>query len=218
MSTAGSSLSDHYGDFVHGFVVTVEISAAGFGIALVVGTVLALMRVSPVRPLRAAGTVYVEILRNTPLLVLLFLIYFGLPEVGVKFGQILSMIVGLGCYEAAFVCEAVRSGVNTVPVGQAEAARALGLRARQVIGDVVLPQALRAVVQPLGNVLIATVLNSSLAAAIGVTDISGTANHVDNAVVRPIPIFIGAGLAYLVLNLLVGQATGLLEQRVAMVR
>ena len=218
VAAGGASLSDHYGDFVHGFLITLEISFVGFALALVIGTLLAIFRVSPLIPLRGFGTAYVEVLRNTPLLVLLLLIFFGLPEVGVKFGLLPSAIIGLGCYEAAFVCEAVRSGINTVPVGQAEAARAIGLPGRQVLSEVVLPQALRAVVQPLGSLAIAAVLNSSLAAAIGNTDITGTANHVFAQVVEPIPIYVGAGIAYLVLTLLIGQATGVIERRVAILR
>lgn len=213
-----SSLSDHYGDFVHGILVTLQISFAGFAIAVAVGTLLAVCRVCPLMPLRGLGTAYVEVLRNTPLLVLLFLIFFGLPEVGIKFGLMSSAIIGLGFYEAAFVCEAVRSGINTVAVGQAEAARALGLPGRRVLSAVVLPQALRAIVQPLGNLCIATILNSSLAAAIGNTDITGTANHVFTDVVKPIPIYVGAGVTYLALTLIVGLSTGLIERRVAVVR
>lgn len=213
-----SSLSDHTGDFVHGFLLTLQISFIAFGIALVLGTVLAVMRVSPLLPLRAFGTGYVETLRNTPLLVLLLLIVFGLPEIGITFGLVTSGVIGLGCYEAAFLCEAVRGGINTVPVGQAEAARALGLRGRQVLTTVVLPQAMRAVVQPIGQRLINLILNSSLVAAIGVTDITGVANHVDGEVVQPIPIYIGASIAYLVLTSLVSQVTGFVERRVAIVR
>lgn len=215
---AGPSLSGHFGDFIHGFFVTVQISFEGFAIALVIGIVLAVFRVSPLLPLRGFGTAYVEVLRNTPLLVLLLLIFFGLPEVGVQFGLMSSAIIGLGVYEAAFVCEVVRSGINTVPVGQAEAARALGLSNTRVLSTVVMPQALRSVVQPLGTLCISTVLNSSLAAAIGNTDITGTANHVFSDVVAPIPIYVGSGIAYLVLNLAIGKAAGLIERRVAILR
>ncbi len=215
---AGSSLAAHTGDFLHGILVTLEISSVGFLLALIAGTLLAIFRVSPLLPLRGFGTAYVEVFRNTPLLVLLLLMFFGLPEVGVTFGLLSSAILGLGFYEAAFVCEAVRSGINTVPPGQVEAARAIGLRHWQVLLEVVLPQALRAVVQPLGNLAIAAVLNSSLAAAIGNTDITGTANHVFADVVEPIPIYVGAGLTYLALSLVIGQLTGVLERRLVIVR
>jgi glutamate transport system permease protein len=212
------ALAGYTGDFVHGFLVTVQIGFVGFLVAVVVGLLIALCRVCPLVPLRNVGTTYVEVFRNTPLLVLLFLIFFGLPYVGIKFGLVASAIVGLGFYEAAFVCEVIRSGINTVPVGQAEAARAIGLNAGRVLGSIVLPQALRAVVQPMGNLFITTILNSSLAAAIGCTDITGTANHVFAEVVRPIPIYVGAGIAYFALTITIGLLTGVVERRTVIVR
>jgi glutamate transport system permease protein len=218
MAGASHALGDYTDNFVHGILLTIEISAGAYAIALVVGVLIAVLRVSPVLPMRGFGTAYVEVLRNTPLLILIFIVFFGLPEVGVKFGLVTSGVLALGFYEAAFICESVRSGIFTVPVGQAEAARAVGLPGRQVLTTVVLPQALRTVVQPLGSLFQTLILNSSLVAAIGVTDITGTARHVEGFVVQPIPLFVGAGVAYLVLTLLVGQLTGLIERRVAVLR
>src|SRR6266567_2140230 len=130
--------------------LTVELTLGSFALALVLGTITAAARVSPVPPLRAAGAFYVETLRNTPLTVIFVLFFFGLPKVGIQYSPFVSAIIVLGLYTGTFVGETVRSGINSVAQGQAEAARSLGLTFPQVLGVVVLPQAFRTVVAPLG--------------------------------------------------------------------
>lgn len=176
------------------------------------------MRVSPVTSMRAVGTLYVEVIRNVPLLVLLVLFIFGLPEVGVRYSLFTSAVICISGYEACYICEAVRAGINTIAVGQAEAARAIGLTFSQSLRHVILPQAFRSVVQPLGNVFIGLALNTSLAAAVGVVELTGAADRLDLAIVAPIPIFFGAGLAYVLLTLSAGSLTGVIERRVAFKR
>lgn len=205
-------------EFAGAFGLTIRISAFAFAMALVLGTIVALCRVGPIPPLRAVGTFYVEVVRNVPLLVLLILIVFALPEAGVKFNIENSAIIGLGMYEASYVCEAVRSGINSIPLGQAEAARAIGLPTRGVLSHVIVPQALRSVVQPLGNIAIATVLNSSLAAAVGVVELTGVANILSSESAHVIVLFIGDGAAYFALTLVIGYLTGRLDRKVAIRR
>ena len=125
-------VTDNIGFLLGGLLVTLELTAIGFVGALLLGTVLAVFRVSPIPPLRAAGAVYVEVLRNMPLLSLLVLVVFGLPDIGLTFSLFTSAALCLAAFGAAFVCEAVRGGINTVPVGQAEAARSLGLHLHPV--------------------------------------------------------------------------------------
>lgn len=197
-----------------GLGVTLAMSGLAFAIAVTMGTAVALARISPVGPLRILGTAYVEVLRNTPLLVLLVLVVFALPEVGLTIPLFTAATATLGLYEASFIAEVLRSGVNTVSQGEAEAARALGLRPRQLLAAVVLPQAVRAVVQPLGSVLITLVLNSSLAAAVGVLDLTGTANRLALTAGDPLAVFIGIGVAYFLLTLGIGRLAGLVEHRV----
>lgn len=166
-------------DLLEAFWMTVKLTVfAGIG-SLVWGTLLAAMRVSPVPVMRWFGTAYVNIVRNIPLTVIIVFSSLGLADVfGITLGagdDVDTMtfrlaVLGLGAYTAAFVCEAVRSGINTVPVGQAEAARALGLSFTQVLGLIVLPQAFRSVIGPLTNVLIALTKNTTVAAAIGVAE------------------------------------------------
>ena len=164
------------------FWVTIKLTAySGLG-ALVLGTFLAAMRLSPVPMLRWLGSAYVTILRNTPLTLILLFCSFGLSQtLGVTLANPRSptsiadsnfrlAVLGLAVYTAAFVCESVRAGVNTVPVGQAEAARSLGLTFSQNMRIILLPQAFRAVIAPLGSVLIALTKNTTIASAIGVAE------------------------------------------------
>jgi glutamate transport system permease protein len=141
------------------------LSAVG---ALLLGTLIAAMRVSPVPPLRWAGTLYVNLVRNTPLTVVFFLVVFGLPEVGVIISFYRFAVIALSLYTAAFVAEAVRSGINSVAAGQAEASRSVGMTFGQTLRLVVLPQAFANVIPPLASVFIALLKNTSIAFAFGI--------------------------------------------------
>jgi glutamate transport system permease protein len=171
-------------DFLEGydlwgaFWVTVQLTVYSAIGSLVWGTLLAAMRVSPVPLMRGFGTAYVNIVRNIPLTVIIVFTSLGLFQtLGVDMGakdfttiNFRLAVLGLIAYTSAFVCEALRSGINTVPVGQVEAARAIGLGFPQVLRLIVLPQAFRSVVGPLANVLIALTKNTTVAAAIGVAE------------------------------------------------
>ncbi|MGV9252892.1 amino acid ABC transporter permease [Streptomyces sp. NPDC003697] len=165
-------------DVLGAFWVTVQLTLLSAVGSLVWGTLLAAMRVGPVPLMRGFGAAYVNIVRNIPLTVIILFTSLGLSQTlsvnlgGHNFDQInfRLAVLGLIAYTSAFVCEALRSGINTVPVGQAEAARAIGLSFTQVLTLVVLPQAFRSVVGPLANVLIALTKNTTVAAAIGVAE------------------------------------------------
>ncbi|MGW1809474.1 amino acid ABC transporter permease [Streptomyces sp. NPDC002078] len=165
-------------DVLGAFWTTVQLTLLSAVGSLVWGTVLAAMRVGPVPLMRGFGTAYVNIVRNIPLTVIILFSSLGLNQtLGVSLGansfdtiNFRLAVLGLIVYTSAFVCEAIRAGINTVPVGQAEAARAIGLSFPQVLGLVVLPQAIRAAVGPLTNVLIALTKNTTVAAAIGVAE------------------------------------------------
>lgn len=141
-------------------------------LALVLGTIVGAARVSPVPIARAVGTVYVNTVRNTPLTLVFFFFAFGYPQLGLpSVGFVQLAILALGLYTATYVAEVLRSGINTVPVGQAEAARAIGLPFTQVMAYVVLPQAFRSVVPPLMSVLIALLKNTTVAAGFAVAEL-----------------------------------------------
>jgi glutamate transport system permease protein len=155
---------------LEGFGQTLALLVVAGVIALAVGTVLGSFRVSAVPALRAVGTAYVTVFRNTPLLVVFLLVYYGLPELDVQLPQFWRASLALSLYTTAFVCEAVRSGVNAVAPGQAEAARSIGMGFGQTLRIVVLPQAFRAVIPPLASVMIALAKNTSLVQGFGIAD------------------------------------------------
>ncbi len=169
-------------DILGAFWMTVRLTVMGAIGALVIGTLVAVMRVSPVAVLRAAGTAYVTLVRNTPLTLIVFFCAFGFYitlqyRIGAQDSPIDVQnfrwgILGLAIYHAAFVAEALRSGINTVPKGQAEAARAIGLDFGKTLTNVILPQAFRGAIAPLGNVLIALTKNTTVVATIGVAEAS----------------------------------------------
>ncbi|WP_454300695.1 amino acid ABC transporter permease [Salana multivorans] len=209
------------------FWVNIQLTLwAGLG-ALVIGTAMGLMRVSPVSSLQWLGASYVTVFRNMPLTVIMLL---GVQAV---WGQLkitfstdfywnffVFAVLGLALYHAAFVCEAVRSGINTVPLGQAEAARAIGLSFLPAARIVLLPQAFRGAVAPLGNVLIALIKNSTVAAAASVaTETSSVMKAMidqnGNAVVL---IFMMFAIGYVILVVPVGVITTALSKRLAVAR
>lgn len=213
-----SVVLDNLDIFLQGMRRTLELSVLSFVLAMIIGLVVAAFRVSPVPPLRWASATYIELVRNTPLLVLMFLAVFGLPSVGVTFSFYTSAIVVLSAYTGTFVAETIRSGINAVSKGQVEAARAIGLTFPQLLRLVVLPQALRTVVGPLGGIFIALLKNSSLAVVIAVPELTSAAEQVGTATARFIPAFLGAAAAYLLLTVPSGFATAWLERKVAVRR
>ena len=216
-----------------GFFSTLLLAVVAGIFALVWGTVLGAFRVSPVGPLRTLGAVYVTVIRNSPLtLIFLFLgatlsAMFGIvipiarDEVfGVTINNgIIFAIVALSIYTSAFVCEVVRSGVNSVPQGQAEAARSIGMTFTQTLGNVVLPQALRAVVPPMISVFVAHVKNTSVAAGFAATELVASANRLANQEPGSVVwIFAGVGLLYALITIPMGFASSRLEKKWAIVR
>jgi glutamate transport system permease protein len=164
------TLTDNAELFARAFLTTIELFVlAGIG-SLVIGTVLAAMRVSPVPAFRVFGSGYVTLLRNTPLTLVFFFVAFGFPKLEINFSFFVFAVISLTAYTSAFVCEAVRSGINTVSAGQAEAARALGLTFGQTLTLIVLPQAVRAVVPPLTSILNALLKNTTVAAGFSVAE------------------------------------------------
>lgn len=164
------TLTDNWALFLGGFRLTLALFVLSAVGALLLGTVLAVMRVSPVPALRGVGGGYVGLVRNTPLTLVFFFVVFGFPALGIDISFFARAVVSLTAYTAAFVCEAIRSGVNTVGAGQAEAARAVGMTFPQTLSLVVLPQAFRAVIPPLTSIVIALVKNTTIAAGFSVAE------------------------------------------------
>jgi glutamate transport system permease protein len=210
---------DNFGLLTSAFLTTLSLSLLAGVLAVVLGTVLAAMRVSPVLPLRGLATFYVETFRNTPLTVVFFFMIFGLPQIDFVIGFFPGAVLSVGLYTAAFVCEAIRSGINAVSPGQAEAARAIGLTFGQSLRTIVLPQAFRTVVPPLGNVLIAMVKNTSIAAGFSVTELSSTLPRLVNADAGDLLlVLLGVVVGYMLITLPMAFAVHRLERRLAILR
>ena len=213
------AIVDNLAAYRQGFLTTLELTVLASVLALVLGTLLAAMRVSPVPTLRGAGTAYVEVVRNTPLTVVFFFVVFVLPQLDIGLSFFVFAVIAVTVYHAAFFCEAVRSGINAVAVGQAEAARSIGLTFTQSLRLVILPQAFRTVVPPLINVVIALTKNTSIAAAFGVVELTAIGTRLANANGDAvIPLLAGVAVCYLVITLPSGWLAGWLERRVAVVR
>jgi glutamate transport system permease protein len=230
---------DNFDLFVGGFLLTLQLCLLAAVTALLLGTVLAVMRISPVPPLRWLGTSYVNVFRNVPLTVVFFMVVFALPTIGIRadflripgldalfqrlgsdFPYFRMSIFALGLYTAAFVCEALRSGINAVPPGQAEAARAIGLTFSQNLRHVVLPQAWKAAIVPLGSVIIAMIKNSAIAGFFGLTgDLSATFQRLVSARGEAaVPVFLAVAVGFLIMTVPLGLVLDRVERRRAAVR
>ena len=209
------------------FWMTVKLTFfSGIG-SLIWGTLLAAMRVSPVPLMRGFGTAYVNIVRNIPLTVIIVFTSLGLADIfritlgaadDVKVMSFRLAILGFIAYTAAFVCEAIRSGINTVPLGQAEAARAIGLNFSQTLRLIVLPQAFRSVIGPLANVLIALTKNTTVAAAIGVAEAAYLMKEMIENEAEVLLIGAVFAFGFVVLTLPTGLILGWLSKRLAVKR
>ena len=193
------------------------LATAGIG-SIVLGAFVAVARISPLRILRGAAFAYAQFFINVPLLALLILAVFALPAAGFILPVVPTVVIVLAAYESAYVAEALRSGVNTVPQGQIEAARALGLTFGQSLRLVIVPQAFRAVVQPLGNIMIALALNTSLAAVVGVVELTAHVNKVNLVYAQPVLFYTTGGLVYMAIALAIGLLTGRLERKLVVIR
>ncbi|MFT8395473.1 amino acid ABC transporter permease [Propionibacterium sp.] len=208
-------IKDNSAVLLNGLLTTVLLTVIGYVGAVIVGTLMAIFRVSPIPPLRAVGTVYVEFFRNVPLLSLLILVTFGLPDAGLLLPLFWCGALSLVLSGSAFVCEAVRSGINTVSIGQSEASRALGMGFRQQLRLVILPQAFASMVQPLVNVFIGTIIGSSLCSAVGIAELTNVTQQLNIRYAEAILLFLVSGVAYLVMALGSGALGGVIERRVA---
>ena len=215
-------LLELFGSGVWGTVKLFTVALVG---SLVLGTILAAMRVSPTPVLRIAASTYINIVRNTPLTLVMFFCAFGLPFLDVRFGDSSSFnsfayaTLALTAYTACFVAETLKAGIQTIPVGQAEAARAIGLTFNQTLTEVILPQAFRTVIPPLGSVVIAMLKNTSIASAFNNRElISAMRNAIELRGDLVIPILFGTAVAYLVLALILGRIFDYLERKLVILR
>ncbi|MFF4607444.1 amino acid ABC transporter permease [Streptomyces sp. NPDC001339] len=212
-------LLDYLPEFRDGFLGTLVITASSGLLALVLGVLIAGFRVSPIPPLRAFGTAWVTVLRNTPLTLLFLVAFFVVPLVlFTGASPYVLATLALGFYTSSFVCEAVRSGINTVPLGQAEAARSLGMTFGQTLRLIVLPQATRTVLPPLSSIFIALTKNSAIAGAFSFPELFSVSKLLNDKGYAIAWIFLWVALSYLVITFAISGLFRLLERRLGVAR
>ncbi|TYK48192.1 amino acid ABC transporter permease [Actinomadura decatromicini] len=219
---------DNIDEILNGFWGTVKLAAVSAVLSLLIGTVLASFRVAPVPLLRVLGTAYVNVVRNTPLTLVLLMCSLGLNDVlALTFSDNPGTtyywwaVLGLSGYTGAFVCESLRAGINTVPLGQAEAARSIGLTFTQSLRIIILPQAFRAVIAPLGSVFIAMIKNTTVASAASYAEAAAAMKSLldlPSFTSGALPLFIGVAIGFMILTLPTGFFFGWLHKRMAVAR
>lgn len=195
-----SQVFDSRSVLLHGLVGTIGLSAGAIVLATVLGLLLALARTGPLLPLRVLARGYVELFRGTPLLIQMLFVYFGAASLGFPFVTVLvAAVLALTLYEAAYIAEIFRAGIESVPAGQTEAARVLGLTPRDTFLHVVLPQAMRVSRAPLFGQYIALVKDSSLAIAIGFAELLREGQAIIDRVGQPVAVYLTVAALYFVI-------------------
>lgn len=210
-----SILFDHWDMYMQGFANTLKASILALIGSLAIGIIIAIFRIAPIRPLNWLGAAYVEFIRNIPLVLIVFVFFVGLPAVGIRFDSFTAGTLGLTVYTAAFIAEVIRSGILAVPKGQMEAARSSGLTYLQTMRYIILPQAIKMVIPPLGNQFINLVKNSSVLGVIAGLDLMYFGDLISSETFVTFDVYIFVALFYLVLTIPLSLGVGYLERRLA---
>jgi len=213
-------LQRNFPEFVAGFLTTCRLVAVSLVIALAVGLLIAALRVGPSKLLNRIGAVYVEFFRNIPLLVLIYLAYDGLNRAGLRLSAFVAGTMALGLYTAAYVAESIRSGVFAVGKGQIEAGLSLGFTHGETLRKIVLPQAVRTVIPPLGNLIIAMTKNSAIlgGSLLAINDLLLNSRLIANNTSQYIETFMWAAVGYLIITVTMTFIVRNLEHRLAIKR
>ncbi|NKJ35880.1 cystine transport system permease protein [Rhizobium sp. SG570] len=198
-----------------GLVFTIPLTLITFVLGLLLGLVTAVVRLFGPRPLVAVARFYVWVIRGTPLLVQLFVIFYGLPSLGILLDAFPAAIIGFTLNVGAYSSEIIRAVISSVPKGQWEAAYSIGMNWRQAMSRTILPQAARVAVPPLSNTFISLVKDTSLAAAITVPELFQAAQRIVATTYEPLILYIEAAIIYLVLSTFLSTLQGYLERRFA---
>lgn len=210
-----SILINNLDTYLEGFKNTVLVSIIALIGSFVIGVIAAIMRIAPIKPLNWLGTAFVEFFRNIPLLIIAFFFYVGLPAVGVTLPGYVAGTIALAIYTGAFIAEAIRAGIQSVPKGQMEAARSSGLTYLQAMRTIILPQAIKIVIPPIGNQFINLVKNSAILGMIAGLDLMYFGDIVSSQTFVTFDVYIFVALFYLVLTIPLSLGVGYLEKRLA---
>ena len=203
-------------ELLHGAFVTIEVTLGAIILGCLIGLVIGLGRLDPRRRVVfGLCTAYVSFIRGTPLLVQLFIWFFGLPHFGLNFPAFFCGIVGMGIYSGAYVSEIVRGAIQSIERGQMEAARSLGMPYRMAMREIVVPQALVRMIPPLGNEFIALIKNSSLVSLLTIADLTHEGQKIISTSYRSLEVYLAIALVYFVLTNLTGLGLRLVERRLS---
>lgn len=208
-------LPKYYTTYIYATVTTLKVSLIALLIGLLLGIVICLAKISTIKVLNVLATIYVEVIRNTPILVQIMIIYFALPEVGISFTPFMSAIIALSINSGAYVSEIFRSGILAIDKGQMEAGRSLGLSYFQTMKFIILPQALKNSLPALGNEFISLVKESSIVYFVGVADIMFAANTVKNATYETFGPYLIAAAIYFIITSVLSFLVKRLEKKLA---
>ncbi len=210
-----SILTDNLDMYLDGFKITLLVSFIALIGSFILGTILAVFRIAPIKPLNWIGTVYVEFIRNIPLLIIAFFLFIGLPSIGIRFDGMMAGTIALIVYTSAFIAEAIRAGIMSVPKGQMEAARSSGLTYIQTMRYVILPQAIKIVIPPLGNQFINLVKNSSILSVLAVSELMYQADLISLRTFVVFDVYIFVAVFYLIITLPLSYGVNAFEKRLA---
>ncbi len=200
--------------FLSGVVITIKLTAVGLAFGFVIGLMAALARVYGGRYLKAISIIYIEVFRGTPLLVQLFLIYFGLPDLGITLDRMTAAYIAMSLNSGAYQAEYLRGAIQSVGSGQMMAARAIGLKRSQAIWNIILPQALRMVIPAWSNEPVSLLKSSAVAFLIAVPDLMTQAKSIAARTYDPIGTYLAAGVVYLVLVFILAGIIQVIEKKV----
>ncbi len=209
-----SVVGDYFPAMMLGLAVTLKVSAISELVGIALGLLVALCRLSAFPPLRYLAVAYIDFLRGIPILVMLLWVYYGFSILfGLNLGQMQAGVIGLGCSYSAYIAEIFRSGIQAIPKGQREAGRTLGLARWQIMTYVVLPQAVRIIIPPLGNTVISMLKDSSLVAIIAVSDLMRQTMVAASETFRPFELYAAAAVIYYLLTFLSARVVTFIERR-----
>ena len=214
-------LLSQYGDkYIQALFTTWKLTFFAFGLAFIIGVVITVMRISPVKPLRVFSEIYVQIFRNVPGASLLMILVYALPYLNVLLSYFMCVLIAASLIPAAFCSEYLMSGINTISTGQIEAARSLGMSFLQIIRRVVIPQALRSSVLPLTNLLVSTMLTTALASQVPMNprDLTGLVAHINTHAVGGVTAFFISAALYVATAVVIGQVGSLIDRKVRILR
>lgn len=197
-----------------GAAMTIELTTIAVAVGLVIGTFVGMARVSSFRPVKVLAAIYVDFIRGTPLLVQIFIVYFGIPQlIGSPMPPFVAAIIALGVNSGAYVAEIVRAGIQSIDKGQMEAARSLGMTYAQSMAYIIMPQAMRRIIPPLGNEFIAMLKDSSLVSVIAMEELFRKGQIIYTRTYRPFEIYMAVALLYLIMTLTVSRFVQFTERR-----